>query len=905
MSTTVHLINHTHWDREWFLTSVYTSRWIPGLIDKLEQLAAANPSYRFLFDGQTLVMEDLLAIAPAYGDRVKKLIADGQLSIGPYYSQPDWQLTDGELLIRNLLFGRQDLKALGGASHTGWLVDTFGHISQAPQIHRLFQIEAVYVWRGVPRLTPYFQWLGPDNSDLFAINLFGGYRNLYGITHAPEVALARLQAEVDKLRPYYPTPDIPLFDGYDLEDDPEDPLAFYQETTDIGSDLRLVESTPAHFAAEIMAKGFDLPTITGELNSGKYGATFPGTFSARTYLKVMARDCKELLLRRAEPLGVLARLQGRPYPAATYASLARILLQNAVHDCICGVSIDQVHEKMEYSYRQVFDTLGDDIQASMEAIFADFLPGQYTVSTTPFATDQWQRTETQLVHVRTEGIGVWPVVEQIPIERPEQSVAAFRWCNDHYEATVDEYGAVRVGAAALGMLLVHAEQGDTYSDETGASLGVLRPNKTPIVEERSAQHVVLRYTGVWQDTDRRVSATIHLGFDASPLIRWQINLDSRGTDLAVQLVFKTNKGETICAGMPFDVVERPLKDTDLLPRAASPELANILMGQRELNAVSTFPFHDFVAVGGAGSTLAVFAKGLHTYAVSEDGTLKLTLRRSVEWVTKTNLSDRVGDAGPFFYVPDARCERQVQHEVAVVLGPFAGDGMELQRLNAAYQTPPLVVEAAGRGEKTGWRLLQENVPLSSLQIDGDAVLARFYNPTAADQPLEGVYRATDVQGKPQAMAGGVGAKMILTACLAQSALPDLHQAGEDRGARVQLLTPIAWRVGENAGRPDVAILADLETKMAMLESDAKTVSDQVLVSTGNERLRLQHRYYVLKRESLELQLSLLLNRRKLAEPEALRHDYLYQPDEEIARVGLELNRLRIKRRIFDYVVATL
>ena len=38
--TTVHIINHTHWDREWFLTSVYTTQWIPGLIDRLEEIVA-------------------------------------------------------------------------------------------------------------------------------------------------------------------------------------------------------------------------------------------------------------------------------------------------------------------------------------------------------------------------------------------------------------------------------------------------------------------------------------------------------------------------------------------------------------------------------------------------------------------------------------------------------------------------------------------------------------------------------------------------------------------------------------------------------------------------------------------------------------------------------------------------
>ena len=48
--TNIHVINHTHWDREWFLTSVYTSRWVPGLMDKLAELAAANPNFRFLFD---------------------------------------------------------------------------------------------------------------------------------------------------------------------------------------------------------------------------------------------------------------------------------------------------------------------------------------------------------------------------------------------------------------------------------------------------------------------------------------------------------------------------------------------------------------------------------------------------------------------------------------------------------------------------------------------------------------------------------------------------------------------------------------------------------------------------------------------------------------------------------------
>jgi hypothetical protein len=112
-------------------------------------------------------------------------------------------------------------------------------------------------------------------------------------------------------------------------------------------------------------------------------------------------------------------------------------------------------------------------------------------------------------------------------------------------------------------------------------------------------------------------------------------------------------------------------------------------------------------------------------------------------------------------------------------------------------------------------------------------------------------------------------------------------------------------VGPNAGRPDTAIIAQLEEKMAQLETRLAETAAQMEDARGEARLRLQHHYYVIKRELLEFRLSALLNRRKVAQQGVLSYDYLYTPDAEIAAVGLELNRLRIKRRIFDYVVAAL
>ena len=87
MSTNAHIINHTHWDREWFLSSIYTTQWIPTLIDKLVELAEANPDFRYFLDGQTLIIEDLLEYDPSYEERVRSLIENGNLTIGPYYCQ--------------------------------------------------------------------------------------------------------------------------------------------------------------------------------------------------------------------------------------------------------------------------------------------------------------------------------------------------------------------------------------------------------------------------------------------------------------------------------------------------------------------------------------------------------------------------------------------------------------------------------------------------------------------------------------------------------------------------------------------------------------------------------------------------------------------------------------------------
>lgn len=902
--TTAHIINHTHWDREWFLTSVYTSQWIAGLIDKLSDIVEQNPEFHFFLDGQTLVIEDLLQIHSNYRVKVDKLIRSGNLLIGPYYCQPDWRMTGAEALLRNLHFGWKDMQKYGGGVESGWLVDTFGHISQSPQIHNLFGIDSVYIWRGASQMEPYFNWHSPGGNSIFTINLFGGYRNLYGVTHVPEIAVARLQSELDKLAPYYPTPDIPLFDGYDLEDNPEDPVMFYMmRCHEVPAEIKIQEETPENFARFIQQRDMDLPSITGELISGKFGAVFPGTLSSRIYLKRMAHDCEHLLYQVCEPLAVLARQKGRFYPDEAYEAWGRTLLQNAVHDCICGVSIDQVHEKMEFSYREVYEALQQDLQKALDFILDDFREGTYAVSTNSYPYEGWLAANDKLYLVRTGGIGVWKIREQYPIDVQARAVQEFSWKNTYYEAHVSPDGTVQVGDTILGELRVFEEKGDTYSCERGSFLGLLQPKGSLHIEQESEKHCVLKLDCSFSLGNIQVTAVLHLTFDPSPLIQWQVEIDGQGTDYQVEMIFETAQSGQVFAGMPFDIVQRPTQDGDLLPRQLDDQLNAVLLGQRELTETRTFPFHDFVAVKDGSKTTVVFAQGLHAYEVSENGQITLPLNRAVEWLTKSNLEGRVGDAGPFFYVPDARCERTVIHQLAVFLSDLPLTEDQIVALNAGFQNPPLLVETNGEGEQTEWLYLQESLPLSSMHAANGRFLARLFNPTHTTHLLSQSFLKTDVFGHPLTEIMTVGPKEIVTLSLGEvdDPLRDVPLRDAPRN-HSSLLTPPAWNVGENQGLPDPLIIQKLKEKIAQLERQVEDITSELPQSSKKERYLLQHRLYVLQREALEYKLSARLNEIKLAMQGRLTFEYLYKPDKEIAAIGKELNQLRIKRRIYDYVI---
>ncbi|HWE43390.1 MAG TPA: hypothetical protein VG432_12835, partial [Gemmatimonadaceae bacterium] len=144
----VHVVSHTHWDREWYHPAGRFRQRLVALIDELID-DPLPPGESFLLDGQAIVLDDYLAVRPERREALAALLRDGRLEAGPWYVLADELIPSAEALVRNLLAGRRAVRALGGEPPAVlYCPDSFGHPAALPAIARGFGMSVVVLWRG-------------------------------------------------------------------------------------------------------------------------------------------------------------------------------------------------------------------------------------------------------------------------------------------------------------------------------------------------------------------------------------------------------------------------------------------------------------------------------------------------------------------------------------------------------------------------------------------------------------------------------------------------------------------------------------------------------------------------------------------------------------------------------------
>lgn len=368
---TLHVISHTHWDREWYRTYQQFRIKLVHLVDGVLDLLTSGPQFRyFMLDGQTIVLDDYLQIRPENEGTLRHFVNTGRLTIGPWHILPDEFLVSPEATIRNLLEGARTCRRFGPRMRIGYIPDPFGHIGQMPQILKGFGIHAACVQRGLADEPCEFHWQSPDGSQVFMAYLRDGYGNAAGLPMSdPEQFAAEARRLRDSLIPHSAGTHLLLMLGTDhMEPPPETVRMIESARGKLDGDI-IVHSSLADYITAIQASVNlqALPVVIGELRQCKRSHLLPGVLSTRMWIKQRNRFCENLLEKWTEPFSTFATQAALKKPIGVLRSPEsiihqawRLLMENHPHDSICGCSIDQVHDEMKVRFDQV-EQIGEEI----------------------------------------------------------------------------------------------------------------------------------------------------------------------------------------------------------------------------------------------------------------------------------------------------------------------------------------------------------------------------------------------------------------------------------------------------------------------------------------------------------------------------------------------------------------
>jgi alpha-mannosidase len=376
---TIHVVSHTHWDREWYRSFQQFRLRLVHLVDALLDLLEQDKNFKFfMLDGQTIILDDYLSIRPDNEKILRDHIRKGRILIGPWHILPDMFLVSPEAHIRNLLEGDRTARKFGPKMMIGYMPDSFGHFAQMPQLIRGFGMDVISLWRGPDDQPAEFWWDAPDGSRVLMAYLRDSYSNGAGLpTNIPSEFAAGIARAADSLAHYSEVSDQLIMLGTDHMEPSHHTSRVIAYSNAALRGTKVIHSTlPAYIKAvkaQIEKEQIHLPVYSGEFRSSKHSHLLPGVLSTRMWIKQRNQACETLLEKWAEPFSTFTSLQleASEYlnpqtfqlnkkPAQILRHTWRQLMECHPHDSICGCSIDQVHDEMRSRFDQVMQ-VGEEL----------------------------------------------------------------------------------------------------------------------------------------------------------------------------------------------------------------------------------------------------------------------------------------------------------------------------------------------------------------------------------------------------------------------------------------------------------------------------------------------------------------------------------------------------------------
>ncbi|NLK27319.1 MAG: alpha-mannosidase [Clostridiales bacterium] len=373
-------IGHTHIDVAWWWTVEQTREKVGRSFATVLKLMEEYPNYKFM-SSQPQLYYFLKERYPELYNRLKERVKEGRWEPeGGMWVEADCNLTSGESLVRQFLYGKRFFKEeFGVDNRILWLPDVFGYSGALPQIMKKSGIDYFMTtklsWNQINKV-PYdtLQWKGIDGTKVLTHfistlgvgqdpdNFFTTYN---GLLHPDAIMGGWLR---------YQNKDInnDILISYGYGDGGGGPTREMLETSKrMEKGVRGIPKVRQEFAAtyfkELEQRVKDhkrLPVWEGEF----YFEYHRGTYTSMARNKRSNRK-SELLLMDLELLSVLAKKQlGIPYPKEELERLWKLVMINQFHDILPGTSIHEVYEVTKREYAKIKEKASALLQERLEAL---------------------------------------------------------------------------------------------------------------------------------------------------------------------------------------------------------------------------------------------------------------------------------------------------------------------------------------------------------------------------------------------------------------------------------------------------------------------------------------------------------------------------------------------------------
>lgn len=352
----LHYIPHTHWDREWHKTfEAFRVRLCYSMEIMLETLENDKAFSYFMYDAQTSILEDYLTIFPENRDRLKNLITDKRLFVGPWYTQPDFYLISGESFVRNLLIGSNIAEDMGHSMEVGYIPDSFGQAAQTPQIMKGFDLKSIYVWRGIAQNDiddSVFLWESPNGDSMLSVHFPLGYGYNRYLPYDKEEAVEKILKTEKELEGRFKDGELLLMGGGDhttIQKGLPELIEYtnqYFQKNDLKMNIK-ISNLEIHTDSLIKALDKDkreLQVLKGELRSPKEQRVHFGDSSSRMDVKYLNKTLENEISYKIEPISIIAHLENGVYSNGLINKSWKYLFENQAHDSICTCCTDESHD---------------------------------------------------------------------------------------------------------------------------------------------------------------------------------------------------------------------------------------------------------------------------------------------------------------------------------------------------------------------------------------------------------------------------------------------------------------------------------------------------------------------------------------------------------------------------------